>query len=131
MVGTMASRSARILLVEDDYFVALEAERALVDAGFQVVGVAESAVRAIALARTEKPELAIMDIRLVGPKDGIEAAHELRKLGIPSLFATAHSDSETRQRGNQAEPLGWLQKPYAREELIKTLNAVLPDGGPS
>jgi DNA-binding NarL/FixJ family response regulator len=114
--------------VEDDYFAASETESQLIEAGFVVVGVAASADRAIELARTLRPELAIMDIRLIGPKDGIEAAIELLRIGIPSVFATAHVDDETRRRATIANPLGWLEKPYSAEKLIVTLNGVFaPD----
>src|ERR671914_540257 len=75
--GVRAIRPARVLLVEDDYFVALELESHLLEAGFVVVGTATTAEEAIVLAASESPELAIMDIRLAGLRDGIDAAIEL------------------------------------------------------
>jgi CheY-like chemotaxis protein len=122
-------RSVRILVVEDDYFVALELEHRLLEAGYTVVGIARTAEEALALAASEKPKLAIMDIRLTGHRDGVDAAIELSdKLGVPSIFATAHNDEKTRKRAQQAGPLGWLQKPYSSEALIKTLRG--GEGGP-
>src|SRR6476661_4412900 len=108
------AKGARILIVEDDYFVAMEIEHQLQEAGFDVVGAAE------------RPQLAIMDIRLAGHRDGIEAAVELSsKFGIRSIFATAHGDSETRRRAQQANPLGWLTKPYSASALLATVSAAL------
>lgn len=121
-----AVRPARILLVEDDYFVALELESRLSEAGFEVVGIASTAEEALEMAASGMPELAIMDIRLGGPRDGVDAATELlAKLGVPSIFATAHADRETRRRAERAKPIGWLQKPYSSESLIVLVNRML------
>jgi DNA-binding NarL/FixJ family response regulator len=127
---TGAARMPRILLVEDDYFVALDAEHALQAAGFVVVGTAATAEEAIALADKEKPDLAVMDIRLAGERDGVEAAVELfRRRGIRSIFATAHADPEMRRRAAAAEPLGWLPKPYTTDSLAELVRQVLKELG--
>lgn len=121
-----AGEPARVLIVEDDYFVALDVEHRLQQAGFSVVGVAASAEEAFEIARAEKPALAIMDIRISGVRDGIDTAIELlTSLGVPSIFATAHGDSETRERAKKAQPLGWLQKPYSSEALIAAVRSAL------
>ena len=112
-------RRSRILVVEDEYFVALDVEHRLKQAGYDVVGIADTAMHAIRIAEKERPDLAIMDIRLAGARDGTDVAIELReRLGIPSIFATAHGDEATKRRAEQARPLGWLQKPYSPEALI-------------
>ena len=125
--GTGAPPRGRVLVVEDEYFVALDAENALDSAGFEVVGVAATAEEAVEIARAERPDLVLMDIRLAGVRDGIDAAAEIRSdLGIPSLFATAHSDAATRARGEgAAAPVGWLTKPYAPIELTAAVAAAL------
>ena len=125
-----AGRPARILIVEDDYFVALELENRLLDAGFAVVGIAVTAEEAVAKAASHKPTLAIMDIRLAGARDGIDAAIELSEtLGIPSIFATAHGDPHTRKRAELARPVGWLQKPYPSDALVAVVEAALKRPG--
>jgi DNA-binding NarL/FixJ family response regulator len=125
--GTSAgnARGGRILVVEDDYFVALELEHRLLDAGFDVVGIATTAEEALDKARSGNPDLAVMDIRLAGSRDGIDAATDLIELGIPSIFATAHADPGTKQRAEQARPLGWLQKPYSSESLVALIQQAL------
>lgn len=118
--GTAPSPSrGRILIVEDEYFVALDTEDALTSAGFTVVGVAATAEEAVGMTAAEAPDIVLMDIRLAGPRDGIDAAAEiLGRFGIRSLFATAHSDAATRARGDSAAaPLGWLTKPYSQGEV--------------
>jgi CheY-like chemotaxis protein len=109
----------KILVVEDEYLLAAELEHHLQQAGFTVVGIASSAEEALEFATSEKPDLAVMDIRLAGPRDGIEAAIDLRsQLGIPSIFASAHADEATRKRSEAAHPLGWLHKPFSGSALI-------------
>lgn len=91
--------SARILVVEDDFVVAAGIGRALSDAGFDVAGVAPSADEAVELAESQKPSLIVMDVRLAGELDGIQAVVEIfQKLGIRSIFATAHYDPRSIER---------------------------------
>src|SRR5262245_26970869 len=103
MPATPVSVPPRILVVEDDYFVAMDLESGLRDAGMEVIGPAPTADEALALARVEHPILAVMDIRLAGEKDGIDAALDLyRELGIRSIFASAHVEPHYRQRAAAA-----------------------------
>lgn len=121
-----ASVTARILLVEDDFLVAMVMERDLLDCGFEVAGTARCADAAVALARGTRPDLIVMDIRLMGSRDGVDAALQiLNETGIRCVFATANADPHTRTRAASAQPLAWLQKPYGRESLLATLNAAL------
>jgi DNA-binding NarL/FixJ family response regulator len=111
--------ATRILVVEDDFLIALQTEAALTEAGFHVVGTATTAEESIALAREQRPALAVMDIRIASERDGIDAAGELfRELGIRCIFATAHDDRHTRERAEPYAPLGWLAKPYTMPSLV-------------
>jgi len=108
-----------VLIVEDDFLIGMQTEIALAEAGFDVVGVATTAEEAVALARQHRPSLAVMDIRLAGRRDGIDAAGELyRELGIRCVFATAHDDQRTRALAEPFAPLGWLAKPYTMASLV-------------
>jgi two-component system, response regulator PdtaR len=119
---------ARILVVEDDFLVAAEIEIALSDAGFDVAGVAASAAEAVELARSQRPALIVMDVRLVGEHDGIHAAVEIfRTLGIRCIFATAHYDQHSLERAKPAMPLGWLQKPYSMVSLVDAVCRALKE----
>jgi DNA-binding NarL/FixJ family response regulator len=126
--GAEASPAARpcILLVEDDFLVGMEMENGLEAAGYEVAGIAATAEEAIALAGQRRPALAVMDIRLAGERDGVDAALEIfRTLGIRSIFASAHGDAQTRARAEAAKPLGWVAKPYRVETLLKAVEEAL------
>ena len=100
----------------------------MMGAGYEIVGVVNSADEAERTALSEKPDLIVMDIRLVGRRDGIDAALEIyRKGGIRSIFATAHADARTRKRAEAAAPLGWLAKPYAMESLTAVVHTALAE----
>jgi two-component system, response regulator PdtaR len=123
---TPPSEPARILIVEDDFLIALQVEAALAEAGFHVVGVAASAEEATELAAAHQPDLVVMDIRLSGKRDGIDLAIELhRDHAIRCLFATAHVDAQARRRAEAANPLGWLQKPYTMASLVGMVRRAL------
>lgn len=119
-------QSSAVLIVEDDFLIAMQAEAALLDAGFLVTGIATTAEEALTMAREQKPALAIMDIRLAGRRDGVEAAGDLfRELGLRCVFATAHDDLLTRTRAEPFAPLGWLSKPYTMASLTSVVRASL------
>ena len=86
--------------------------------GHVVVAVAVSADQAVTLAERERPDVVLMDIRLNGSRDGIDAAEEIRRrLGIGSIFVTANTDPQTRRRAEAVQPLGFLEKPLTEQRL--------------
>jgi DNA-binding NarL/FixJ family response regulator len=109
----------RVLVVEDDFLIAMQTEIALTTAGFEVVGPAATAEEAVALAGETQPTLAVMDIRLASTRDGIDAARQLyQQFAIRCIFATAHDDAHIRGRAEPYAPLGWLPKPYTMASLV-------------
>jgi len=114
----LGARSLRVLIVEDEFFISLHTKQLLQALGHSVVGIAVSADQAIDFAEQERPDVVLMDIRLVGSRDGIEAADEIRaRLGIGSIFVTANTDTRTRQRALASQPLGFLEKPLTEQRL--------------
>lgn len=121
-----ASPGPCILLVEDDFLVGMEVETGLEEAGYEVAGIAATAEEAVELAARRCPALVVMDIRLAGDRDGVDAALEIyRTLGIRSIFASAHGDAQVRARAAAAQPLGWVAKPYRVETLLKAVEEAL------
>ncbi|MGB3166323.1 MAG: response regulator [Alteraurantiacibacter sp.] len=115
----------RILLVEDDYFAALTLENALADAGYQLAGVVDNAEEALAMLGADGPDLVVCDIRLAGKLDGLAVAKEATKFSIPFIVASAHTDAETRARGDALSPAGWLVKPFGVTDFLMAIDAAL------
>jgi PAS domain S-box-containing protein len=117
----------KILIVEDEPIVALDLRQEILQMGCEVVGVAESADEALIAVNTAcRPDLALMDIRIVGSLDGIQTARLLNGMyGIPSIFLTSYSDESTIARAARAMPYGYLTKPFQSGELKATLQVAL------
>jgi len=108
----------RVLIAEDNWLIGIEWQAALEAAGYEVLGPAVSAEETMAMADEERPDFALMDIRLLGHADGVEAAIQLQsRMQIPSMFVSAHDDIETRKRAAAAQPLGWITKPVVATRL--------------
>ena len=83
----------KILVVEDEAIVARNIEKRLSNAGYHISGVVTTAKEAIEKAHSAKPDLVLMDIKLKGEMDGIEAAKIIRKnLRLPIIFLTSYTD---------------------------------------
>ena len=81
---------------------------------------------AVLLARQLRPALVLMDIRLAGAMDGIEAAQAIHgECRLPVLFLTAHSDTDTVKRARQAEAFGYILKPFDERDLRIQIEMVL------
>jgi signal transduction histidine kinase len=110
--------SAKILIVEDEAVVALHMAHRLEALGHTVAGTARSGAEAVQQARAVRPDLILMDIRLEGEMDGIEAAKEIRaREDIPIVYLTAYADEATLQRAKITEPYGYLLKPFQTRDL--------------
>jgi CheY-like chemotaxis protein len=118
-------RSLRVLIVEDEFFISLDLQNLLRTLGHVVVGIAVSGDEAVRIAGREQPDVALMDIRLIGNRDGIDAAAEiLQRFGVPSIFVTANTDLGTRARAQATQPAGFLEKPVTRDRLRLGLRSV-------
>jgi DNA-binding NarL/FixJ family response regulator len=128
----MPPPSARILIVEDDFFLASTMQDALRTAGCDVIGLADDTSQPIVLAARNPPDFAIMDIRLAHGDDGADAAlARLKRFAVRSIFGTAHTDGYTRSRGAAARPLGWFVKPCRMDDLLTGIsNALVTLQGP-
>ena len=121
----MASK-ARILIVEDESIVALDLQNRVRNLEYAVVARASSGQEAIDHALAFVPDLILMDIRLQGPIDGVEAAATIRRhLEVPIIYLTAYSDNETLSRAKITEPYGYLIKPFEERELHTAIEMAL------
>jgi len=115
-----------LLIVEDEAIVARDLQRTLEDIGYHVLPTAGTCDEAIKRAADRCPDLVLMDIRLHGHKDGIDAAEILHdRFSVPVVFLTAYADDATVARAKKAQPYGYLLKPIRADELRSTVEVAL------
>lgn len=115
----------RIVVVEDDVFIRLDIMTHLKTAGHSVVGTADSAAGAVQTVGKEAPDIVLMDVRLLGERDGIDAALEIwERYRIRCLLVSANLDSAARAKAAPANPLGFVEKPYTPSGLLEAVAAV-------
>ena len=118
--------SAKILVVEDEAIVAKDLQNRLIKFGYIVPVIASSGQEAINKAVETSPDLVLMDIKLKGLMDGIEAAREIHKyLDIPVIYLTAYADDKTLERAKITEPFAYLLKPFKERELQTNIEITL------
>jgi len=120
------SKPISILIVEDEALIASYIEEVLGESGFRIVGIAASGPEALSLAAEDSPALALVDIRLTGPIDGIELACQLRdKFAVPAIFLSGLIDPQTAERARTARPLGFLPKPFLPSQMFNAIQRAL------
>lgn len=126
MHSDVVARGLRALIVEDEILIAEELSERLSSLGFSVIDAVDSADEGIAIATKERPDLVLMDIRLKGEKDGVQAAAEIRQqVDVPIVYLTAYSDRRTVDRAKRTEHDGFILKPFHRSELQTTLEVAM------
>lgn len=121
---TMANEPG-ILIVEDEVITAMVMEAELRKAGYPVVRKVVSGEEAVSLATQEVFHVVLMDIRLAGQMDGIEAARRIQQIReTPIIFMTGYQDAETLQRAQELSPLAYLIKPVNGARLAELLGSI-------
>ena len=114
----MPTTGSTILVVEDERIVSLDLVDRIERMGHHVDAAVPSASEAIERAQRMRPDLVLMDIKLQGKMDGIDAAAIIRqKLDIPIIYVTAFADEATLERAKATEPYGYIMKPFNDREL--------------
>ncbi len=115
-----------ILICEDEALLAKDMEHSVRGMGYEVVGPVGTGEAAIRLCRENRPDLVLMDIKLKGEMDGIEAAGEIRKRAdIPVIYITAYSMTELMDRIKSTRPYGYLTKPVNVPELSNAIDLAI------
>jgi two-component system response regulator MprA len=118
------SEQPHVLVVDDDAKIAAALRRALIYEGYQVEVAPDGAI-ALARARERMPDLAILDVMMPGI-DGLEVTRRLRAEGdLPILMLTAKDGTADRVRGLDSGADDYLVKPFAYEELLARVRALL------
>jgi two-component system, response regulator PdtaR len=111
----------RVLVAEDETIIRLDLKDLLERSGFEVCAEARDGEEAVELARSEQPDVAIMDVKM--PRlDGIEAARRiLDERPIPIVMLTAYGQDELVQRAAEAGVFGYLVKPFREQDLLPAI----------
>ncbi len=116
----------KILIVEDDTFIAEDIASNLRSAGYQVTGIADQGEEALRLAAANPPDLVLMDIMIQGVDDGIEVATKLKNQGnYPVIFISSLYDKENLQRAQALKPANYLTKPFTEHQLLVSIHQAL------
>ena len=113
---------ARVLIAEDETIIRLDLAEMLERAGFEVCAQARDGMEAVELARSEQPDVAVLDVKM--PRlDGIEAARRiLNERPIPIVMLTAYGQDELVSRAVEAGVFGYLVKPFRESDLLPAIH---------
>ena len=113
----------KVLVAEDETIIRLDLVEMLARAGLEVVGEARDGIEAVELARSQQPDLAVLDVKM--PRlDGIEAARRiLDERPIPIVMLTAYGQDELVGRAVEAGVFGYLVKPFREVDLLPAIQA--------
>ncbi|MBC8554180.1 MAG: PAS domain S-box protein, partial [Candidatus Brocadiales bacterium] len=117
---------AQILIVEDEITITESLQEILKNKGYGVAGAVSSGEEAIQKALKMHPDLVLMDIKLEGDIDGVEAARQIHKsLDIPIIYLTGYADNDLLERVKRTGPYGYISKPFVAKDLSIVIEMAL------
>jgi DNA-binding LytR/AlgR family response regulator len=118
--------AVRILIVEDEPLIAEDLRAHLEELGYQVCGLCDNALDAMAELAAQKPDLLLLDINLGEGADGVQLAEKVKaKHPTPFIFVTSHSDAATLARVKPLQPAGFIIKPFDENDLRTQIELAL------
>jgi two-component system, response regulator PdtaR len=113
----------RILIVEDEFIIAMLIERQVMRLGFDVIEKVTTGQRAIEVVKEQPCDLVLMDIKIIGDMDGIETMQAIREFSdVPVIYITGNSDPLTKQKAFETNPSGYIIKPIEMDTLRSSIN---------
>ena len=117
---------AKLLVVENEFVVASELERILDEAGHRVIGLAPDTAAAVRLAEQERPDLAIVDLKLAVNLDGLKTAAIIaERFGSRIVISTGYMDRVIDEASIRVHPCAVLRKPYTKEAVLAAVEKCL------
>lgn len=112
----------RVVIVEDEGITQMQLRQILTRAGLHIIGAAMSGPEGVEMARRAKPDLVLMDIRMPGEYDGLEAARRiLAEQSVCVVMLTAFNDDDYKEQARQIGTCGYVVKPIDRDTLLPQL----------
>lgn len=116
MVTTKDSKTLQtLMIVEDEALVAIVLRDELQMAGYKVLDLTDRLDEALKVAKADKPDLALVNVRLARGDDGIELSERLKVLGIPVLLISGQA---SRAISSKTVAIGSMPKPYDAAEMV-------------
>jgi two-component system, response regulator PdtaR len=120
-----AAESGGVLIVDDDFILVEYLHDVVAQSGHAVCGTASTADEAVALALSRRPSAVLMDVRLRGPRDGVDAAIEIQRVTRPAIiYITGSNEPQTIARLKETKPYAILIKPIVPEQLQAALQGM-------
>ncbi len=115
-----------ILIVEDEPLIADDIALTLSEKGYRISGNVDNAEEAFLTLSKKSTDLALLDIQIKGPKDGIALAREIRsRYQLPFIYLTSYYDAKTLERAKATEPEGYIVKPFDEKDLVINIEMAL------
>lgn len=113
-----------VLIVDDEFLIVMGLQDQIEDMGWEVCAIAATADDAIAAAQKYRPSIVLMDVRLQGDKDGVDAALAIQEsVGSKVIFITGSREPATMARMEQGHPLAVLFKPISDRQLREAVES--------
>lgn len=126
VLAPLSDNAWRILVVEDEAIIAMDIQSILRKLGVRQTEVVHTGEESIQKVAAGRPHLVLMDIKLKGKLDGIEAAHEIfTQYNVPVVYITAFGDEGTLERANGTLRYGYITKPFEETDLQSTVQNAL------
>ena len=124
------SQSPKILIVEDEPFIAENLQEMLAIFGYADTEITNSANQAIKAIKTNRPDLALLDVKIKGDQDGIELGNIIQEqYKVPFVYITSYSDKETINRAKHTLPHGFIVKPFTKDDVYAAIEVALFNKG--
>jgi DNA-binding LytR/AlgR family response regulator len=122
----MNNTDKNILIIEDEFSIAMDMEMRLQKMGYKVAGIATNYKDALAVLLEKDIDIALLDINLNSDKNGIDIGIIIKeKFNIPIVFITAYTDPKTFDDALVANPMGYITKPFKDADLHNNIQLAL------
>ena len=122
----MKNGTARILIVEDDMIIAANISLQLTNLGYEVTGIESRGEEAVQHAKTNAPDLLLLDVNLKGKMNGFDTAKAIQNFkDIPIIYLTANNDEASFALAKETRPWAFITKPFNKLNLQRTIELVV------
>ncbi|MDJ0367699.1 sigma 54-interacting transcriptional regulator [Hymenobacter sp. H14-R3] len=116
-----ATTTCQVLIVEDEYVIANDLRLLLLEAGYGVLGLADSVAEARLLLSQHRPDVVLLDIYLKGSETGLDLAPALEEAGIPFIYLSANDSPSVLEAVKATQPSGYVVKPFREKDVLTAL----------